>query len=121
MRAVDPFPQELIPMRAVPVPYLCPLHQHSPPFHASFFSSATRLTSVLLLSASKVFWRLRQEKVSQSVYNHVEGQQCEGVWKADHRHCKLQHRTWGAVHMGQEVEEGALCVRGSGETSRDLL
>lgn len=65
--------------------------------------------------------RLRQQTVSQSVYSRVEGQQCEGLWKADHRQCELQHGTRGAVRMGQEVKEGAPCVREGRKTEAGTL
>lgn len=105
----------------MPVPYLCPFQQHSP-FHASVFSSTKRLTDTCppsLLPRSIV--RLRQQTVSQSVYSRVEGQQCEGLWKADHRQCELQHGTRGAVRMGQEVKEGAPCVREGRKTEAGTL
>lgn len=86
---MDPFLHELIPMKFVPVTYLCPLQQHAPPFHASAFSSAERLTTVLASLLPRSIVRLKQEMVSWSVYSRVEGQQCGEVWKTAHRHCEL--------------------------------
>lgn len=64
--------------------------------------------------------RLRQEKVLQSVYNHVEGLPCRGVWESAHKQIKTA--TWDpeeAVHVGQAMVERAVCEGGQRTGGRD--
>lgn len=106
---IDPFPLALVPMWEPQQVPGCHLPVVPPKACPCIFSAAERLTSVL---PPRTIVRLRQEKISQSIYNWFQGQQWGWVWKMV-RSVRPGPGTRGrqAPSVGREQGEGVLHVR----------